>query len=52
MSDGYAILTDGDEWVIYQLTKGELFPDSPKEIARILIDHSSECEKKLSILRR
>lgn len=52
MSDGYAILTDGDEWVIYQLTAGEAFPDSPTEIVRILIDSPEECAQKLSILRR
>ena len=52
MNEGYAILTDGDEWVIYELTENQPFPDSPKAVARILIDPAHECAEKLSILRR
>ena len=52
MSDGYAILTDGDEWAIYELTPNQPFPDSPKSVVRILIDPTYECEEKLNPLRR
>ena len=52
MSDGYAILTDGDEWAIYELTPNQPFPDTPKAVVRILIDPTYECEEKLNPLRR
>ena len=54
MVDGYGVLTDGDEWSIYDIGRGRVFPEKPTKVVRVLSlsDSTAECAEALNLLLR
>ena len=54
MVEGYGVLTDGDEWSIYDIGRDRGFPLEPTKMVRVLgLDDSIvECAETLNLLRR
>ena len=54
MVEGYGVLTDGDEWSIYDIGRDRAFPQKPTNVVRVLgmDDSVAECAEALDLLRR
>ncbi len=54
MVDGYGVLTDGDEWSIYEIDREGVFPEKPTMVVRVLSldDSTEECAEALNLLLR
>ena len=54
MVEGYGVLTDGDEWSIYDIGRDRVFPQKPTNVVRVLgmDDSVAECAEALDLLRR
>ena len=54
MVDGYGVLTDGDEWSIYNIGRDGVFLQKPTNVVKVLglDDSMAECVETLNLLRR
>ena len=52
MVAGYGVLTDGDEWSIYDIGREGMFPEKPTKVVRVLSldDSIDECTEALNLL--
>ena len=54
MVAGYGVLTDGDEWSIYDIGQEGVFPEKPTKVVRVLSldDSIDDCTEALNLLLR